>query len=65
MVVGDIDKFLYCPVQFFLCPESLQVGTSILQHVEMPLHRRVVIWVSSLAHALGHMDRFAELYECL
>ena len=27
------------------------------------LHRRVVVWISGLAHALDHMDRFAKLYE--
>ena len=63
MVVGDIGEFLHGLVQFFLCPKFVQICTFVLQSVEVPLHRRIVVWISGFAHALGHIGRFAELYE--
>ncbi len=65
MVVDGIGEFLYSLVQFLLRPEFIQVGAFVLQGVEVPLHWRIIVWVSGFAHALGHMDRFAELYESL
>lgn len=60
MVVSDVSEFLHCAVQFFFRPEPMQVGAFILQGVEVSLHRRIVVWVSGFAHALSHVDRFAE-----
>ena len=65
MVVSDVSEFLHCAVQFFFRPEPMQVGAFILQGVEVSLHRRIVVWVSGFAHALSHVDRFAELYKSL
>ena len=58
MVIRDISKF-------FLCLELVQIDTFILQCVEIPFHRGVVVWTSCFAHTLAHMDRFTELYEGL
>ena len=63
MIVGNIGEFLHGLVQFFLHPKFVQICTFVLQRVEVPLHRRIVIWISGFAHALDHMSRFAELYE--
>ena len=52
MVVGDIRKFLYGLVQFILRPKFIEVGTFVLEGVEVPLHWRIVVWVSGFAHAL-------------
>ena len=65
MVVRDISEFLHGLVQFLLCPELIEFGTFILQGVEVPFHWRIVVWVSGFAHALCHMDGFAEFYESL
>ncbi len=65
MVVSDVSEFLHCAVQFFFRPEPMQVGAFILQGVEVSLHRRIVVWVPGFAHALSHVDRFAELYKSL
>ena len=65
MVVSSISKFLHGPVKFLFRPEFIDVGTFVLQGVEVPFHWRIVIWVPCFAHALGHVDGFAELYECL
>ncbi len=65
MIVGRIGEFLHSLVQFLLRPEFIQVGAFVLQGVEVPLHWRIIVWVSGFAHALGHMGRPAELYESL
>lgn len=65
MVVGGISEFLHNPVQLLLRLKFIQVGAFIFKSVEVSLHWRIVVWISGLAHALGHMDGFAELYECL
>ena len=65
MIVGGISEFLHNPVQLLLRLKFIQVGAFIFKSVEGSLHWRIVIWISGLAHALGHMDGFAELYECL
>ena len=63
MVVGDIGEFFYYLVHLLLRPEFIQIGAFVFQGVEIPFHRRIVVRVSGFAHALGHMDGFAELYE--
>ena len=63
MVAGGIGEFLHSLIQFLLCPKFVQIGAFVLKSVEVSLHRRVVVWISGLAHALDHMDRFAKLYE--
>ena len=63
MVVGDIGEFLHSLVQFTLRAKFVQIGAFILKRVEVPLHRRIIVGISGFAHALGHMSRFAELYE--
>ena len=65
MVVSNISKFLHSLVQFIFRPEFIDVGTFVLQGVEVPLHWRIVVWIPGFAHALGHMDGSAELYESL
>lgn len=65
MVVRDIGEFLHGLVQFLICSEFIELGTFILQGVEVPFHWRIVVWVSGFAHALCHMDVFAEFYESL
>ena len=65
MVVGGVGEFLHCSVQLLLRPEVIQVGAFVLQGVDVSFHRCIVVWVSCLTHALGHMDRFAKLYEIL
>ena len=65
MVVRDISEFLHGLVQFLICSEFIELGTFILQGVEVPFHWRIVVGVSGFAHALYHMDGFAEFYECL
>ena len=65
MVVRDISEFLHGLVQFLLCPEFIELGTFILQGIEVPFHWRIVVGVSGFAHALCHMDGFAVFYESL
>mgnify|MGYP006976469075 CR=1 FL=1 len=65
MVVGGISEFLHSLVQLLLCPEFIEVGALVLQGIEVPLHWRIVVWIPGFAHALGHMDGSAELYESL
>lgn len=65
MVVSRISEFLHAPVQLIFCPKFIKVSTFILQSVEVPLHRRIVVWVSGFAHDLDHMHGFAELYKSL
>ena len=56
MVVRDISEFLHDLVQFLICSEFIELGTFILQGVEVLFHWRIVVGVSSFAHALCHMD---------
>ena len=65
MVVGNISEFLHGLVQLILRPEFIEVGALVLQGIEVPLHWRIVIWVSGFTHALRYMDGFTELYENL
>ena len=65
MVVGGISEFLHSLVQLLLRPEFIEVGALVLQGIEVPLHWRIVVWIPGFAHALGHMDGSAELYESL
>ena len=65
MAVRDISEFLHGLVQFLICPEFIELGTFILQGVEVPFHRRIVVGVSGFALALCHMDGFAVFYESL
>ena len=65
MVVSDISEFIHRAAQFFFRPEPIQVGAFIFQGVEISLHRRIVVWVSGFAHALSHVDGFAELCKSL
>ena len=65
MVVGGISEFLHSLVQLLLCPEFIEAGALVLQGIEVPLHWRIVVWIPGFAHALGHMDGSAELYESL
>ena len=64
MVIGDIRKFFHGLIKCFLCLKLIQIGTFIFQGVKVSLHWCIVIWVSSFAHALCHMDRFAEFHKC-
>ena len=61
MVVDHISEFLYFLIQFFLRPKLIQVGAFVLQGVEIPLHHRIIVGVSGLAHALGDLHGFAEI----
>ena len=65
MVVGGISEFLHSLVQLLLRTEFIEVGALVLQGIEVPLHWRIVVWIPGFAHALGHMDGSAELYESL
>ena len=65
MVVGGISEFLHGLVQLLLRPEFIEVGALVLQGIEVPLHWRIVVWIPGFAHAPGHMDGSAELYESL
>ncbi len=65
MVVRNISKFLYGLVQFLFRPKFIDVGTFVLQGVEVPLHWSIVVWVPSFAHARGHVDGFTEPGESL
>ena len=65
MVVRDISEFLHGLVQFLICSEFIELGTFILQGIEVPFHWRIVVGVSGFAHALCHMDGFAVFYESL
>ena len=64
MVVDDIGEFLHCLVHLRLRPEFIQIGAFVLQSVEVPFHRCIVVWVSCFAHALGHASGFTEFHEC-
>ena len=65
MAVRDISEFLHDLVQFLICSEFIELGTFILQGIEVPFHWRIVVGVSGFAHALCHMDGFAVFYESL
>ena len=54
MVIRGIGEFLHCLVHLLLRPEFIQIGAFVLQSVEVPFHRRIVVWVSGFAHALSH-----------
>ena len=54
MVIRGIGEFLHCLVHLLLRPEFIQIGAFVLQSVEVPFHRCVVVWVSGFAHALSH-----------
>ena len=64
MVLRDISKFFHRLIQCLLRLEIVQIDAFIFQCVEMPFHRGVVVWTSYFTHALDHMDRFTEFYEC-
>lgn len=36
------------------CIKFVHIGAFVLQHVNLPLHQRIVIWISGFARALGH-----------
>lgn len=55
MVVGGIGEFLHCLVHSLLRPKFVQIGAFVLQSIEIPLHRCIVVWISGLAHALDHV----------
>ena len=62
IVVGNIGEFLHGLVHLFLRPKFVQIYTFVLQSVEVPLHRRIVIWISGFLHVPSHMGRFAKLF---
>ena len=64
MIICNICKFLYGLVQLLLRPKFVQIRAFVLQSIEIPLHRRIVLWISGSTHALDYMGGFAELYEC-
>lgn len=64
MIISNICKFFHRPVHLFLCPEFIQVRTFILQRVEVPFHRRIIIRIPRLAHALSDAHAFTELHKC-
>ena len=63
MVVMNVCKFLNCLIKLIFCLIFMQVDALILQCVEIPFHRRIVIWISGFAHALRHLYGFAEFCE--
>lgn len=63
VVIGDVSELLHCPVHVFLRLKIIEAGAFVLQGVEVPLHRGVIVGVSSLAHALCDMDAFTKLRE--
>ena len=65
MVIADIGEFFYALAERFFCLKLIQIGAFVFQRIEIPLHRRVIIWLSRLTHALRHMDGFAEFHICL
>ena len=65
MVAGGISEFLHNPVQLLFRLKFIQAGAFIFKSVEASLHWCIAVWISGPAHALGHMDGFAELCECL
>ena len=65
MVAGDISEFFHNPVQLILRSKFIEVGAFVLQSVEVPLHWRIVVWISGFAHALSYMDGFTELCKSL
>ena len=64
MVIVDIRKFLHGLIERFLCLEPIQIGAFIFQGIKVFLHWCIVIWISHSAHALCHMDEFAEFHKC-
>ena len=64
MIVGNICEFLDSLIKRFFRSEFIQVYALIFQCVEIALHRRVVIWVTCLAHALRHIYGFTEFDKC-
>lgn len=63
MVICVICKFLYCPVKRFFCMKFVQFYAFIFLRVKLPLHRRIIVRISSFAHALGYMGGFTEFYK--
>ena len=65
MVASDTGEFLHCLVHLIFRPEFIQIGAFVFQGVEISFHRRIVIWVSRFAHALGHARGFTEFHKYL
>ena len=68
MVVCDISVFLNTSIQLVLRFVAVLMNQVILQCIEVPFHRGVIVWISGFAHALGDSHTLAvfdELIGCV
>ena len=54
MIILYIRKFFDCCVEFFLCVIIMLINKIIFQCIEISFHRSIIIWISSLTHALSN-----------
>ena len=65
MIILYIRKFFDCCVEFFLCVIIMLINKIIFQCIEISFHRSIIIWISSLTHALSNtkiLTKFCELF---
>lgn len=65
MVVCDINVFLNVSVQFVLRFVAVLIDQVVLQCIEVPFHRGVIVWIPDFAHALGDSHTFTVFDELL
>ena len=65
MVVCDISVFLNVSVQFVLRFVAVLIDQVVLQYIEVPFHRGVIVWIPGFAHALGDSHTFTVFDELL
>ncbi len=53
MIILYIRKFFDCCVKFFFCTIIMLLNKIIFQCIKISFHRSIIIWISSLTHALS------------
>lgn len=64
IIILNICKFLYRLIEWLLGFKIMEVGTLVLQSIEITLHWGIVIRITGLAHALCYMNGFAKFNKC-
>ena len=65
MVVCGISKMLHCAIERFLISILMKINFFVFQHIEIALHRGIIIRASSFAHALRQVMFLAKVGERL
>lgn len=65
VIIADIRKFLKSLIEWFFRLKLIWIRAFVFQSINIPFHWCIIVRISCHAHALSHMDGFAEFYKCL